>query len=149
MRCNGIWLATAGLALLVLVALATAACDRPAENPPAVSGFDLNAPPSQKPPENPIGRDVVSEDPADSYRARCGLCHELERGIEKYRGEEWQPIIERMMKKPGSLMNASIAGIIYVYLYERTTGELHPDREALLNPPVDTAGMGGAVGGSE
>ncbi len=108
--------------------------------------FDLNNPPP--PPEvSPIGEDIVSGDAETIWKARCGLCHDNTRGLDKYKGEAWEPIIQRMIKKPGSMMNAAIAGIIYVYLYEKTTGKYHPDRERLLSPPVNTAGTQDYVGG--
>jgi hypothetical protein len=108
--------------------------------------FDLNNPPPLPKP-NPVGQDVISNDPETIWKARCTQCHTNERGLDRYKGEEWIPIIERMMKKPGSMMNAGIAGIVYVYLYERTTGKKLPDRERLLNPPVNTAGFEDWVGG--
>lgn len=108
--------------------------------------FDLNNPPP--PPEaSPIGEDVASGDPESIWKARCSMCHDNTRGLDKYKGEEWEPIIQRMMKKPGSMLNASIAGVIYVYLYEKTSGKLHPDREKLLHPPINTAGSQDYVGG--
>lgn len=135
----------AAAALLLAIPIS---CNKAPSGGKQVSGgeFDLNNPPP-KPTASPIGEDVASGDPESIWKARCSMCHDNTRGLDKYKGEEWEPIIQRMMKKPGSMMNASIAGIIYVYLYEKTTGKLHPDREKLLNPPVNTAGSQDYVGG--
>jgi len=71
---------------------------------------------------------------------RCGLCHENELGLDKYRGREWYPIVGRMMRKKGSFINAAIAREIYVYLYKKTTGEEPPDIEDYQDAPVSSAG---------
>jgi hypothetical protein len=114
----------------------------------ASSEFDLNNPPKPPAPD-PIGPDVLGNNPEEIWAARCGLCHDKTRGVDRYKGEEWISIIERMMKKPGSMMNAGVAGISYVYLYELTTGKKmpEPDRQRLLNPPVNTSGFQDWVGG--
>ncbi len=144
--------AAGALALAVLAFfLAAGSCAPSPEAEDSEPEFDLNNPiiaqPAEQPTELPLGEDVIGMNPENMWKARCGLCHDRERGLDRFKGEEWQPIIERMMKKPGALMNAGIAGMIYVYLYERTTGELHPDRDELLNPPVNTSGSQQFVGG--
>ena len=140
---------TIALGMLIFF-LASGSCTEPPDTDTTESGFDLNNPVSaqpQEPAEPEIGSDIIGMDAETIWKARCDMCHDRERGLDRFVGEEWEPIIERMMKKPGALMNAGIAGMIYVYLYERTTGEPHPDREELLNPPVNTAGSQQFMGG--
>ena len=130
--------------------LAAGSCAEPPDADATDPGFDLNNPVAaqpEEPAEPTIGSDIIGMNPETIWKVRCNQCHDRERGLDRFVGEEWEPIIERMMKKPGALMNAGIAGMIYVYLYERTTGEPHPDRENLLNPPVNTAGSQQFMGG--
>ncbi|MCD6283253.1 hypothetical protein J7J84_06610 [bacterium] len=143
---------TAGaLALAMLVFFLTAgSCAQPPDTDTSEPEFDLNNPVAaqpKQPAEPEIGADIIGMDAETIWKARCDMCHAKERGLDHFVGEEWQPIIERMMKKPGALMNAGIAGMIYVYLYECTTGELHPDRDELLHPPVNTSGSQQFMGG--
>ncbi len=134
-------------AALLLAAIAFA-CSQPADDAgQSTSAFDLDQPVPEKPTE--VGMDIVGKKPEEIWQIRCGQCHSNEQGLDRFTGDDWEPIIKRMMKKPGALLNTSIARIIYLYLWERTTGEQHPDREELLNAPINTAGMGGSVGGEE
>ena len=97
------------LAALVLLAFPIS-CKKAAssgDSQVAVEGeFDLNNPP-QPAAANPIGEDVASGDAEKIQKARCGMCHDNTRGLDKYKGEEWEPIIQRMMKKPGSMKTAN------------------------------------------
>ena len=148
---NSSGFAAGALVLAVLFFILTAgSCTEPPDANTSEPGFDLNNPIAAQPEETTesnIGADIIGSDPETIWKARCNQCHKKERGLDRFVGEEWEPIIERMMKKPGALMNAGIAGMIYVYLYERTTGELHPDRDELLHPPVNTAGSQQFMGG--
>jgi hypothetical protein len=142
----------AGALVLAALAflLAAGSCAPPPGSDNSEPEFDLNNPvvPQPKQPAEPeIGADIIGMDAETVWEVRCNQCHDRERGLDRFKGEEWKPIIDRMMKKPGALMNAGIAGMIYVYLYERTTGEPHPDRDELLNPPVNTAGSQQFMGG--
>jgi len=143
--------AAGALALAVFVFFLTAgSCAQPPDADTSEPEFDLNNPVAaqpKQPAEPEIGADIIGMDAETIWKARCDMCHAKERGLDHFVGEEWEPIIERMMKKPGALMNAGIAGMIYVYLYERTTGELHPDRDELLHPPVNTSGSQQFMGG--
>ena len=131
---------------LLLVAALASACSQPAGSANDTAAIDLDQPVPEEPME--VGADMVGKDPEESWRIRCSQCHTNERGLDRYKGDEWEPIIQRMMKKPGALLNTTVSRMIYVYLWERTTGEQHPDREELLNAPINTAGMGHSVGGA-
>lgn len=133
---------------LLLLGLFTSACSQPASSAKQdAQDIDLDKPVPEAPPE--AGLDLVGKNPEEIWIARCGMCHSNERGLDRYEGDEWELIIKRMMKKPGALLNTSISRVIFIYLWERTTGELHPDREEVLNAPINTAGMGDSVGGNE
>jgi len=77
--------------------------------------------------------------PEELFKQKCGQCHEPERGLNKYKGEDWKPVIERMMAKPSAFINASVARTIYFYLYEKTTGKKSPEEEEQKDAPVSSA----------
>ncbi len=129
---------------LLLAAAFTTACSQPTKQD--AQTIDLNKPVPEAPPT--AGMDIAGKNPEEIWIVRCGQCHSNERGLDRYKGDEWEPLIKRMMKKPGAMLNTSIARVIFIYLWERTTGKLHPDREEVLNAPTNTAGMGDSVGGS-
>lgn len=103
--------------------------------------YDLLAP---VPPKEKPKRSRWAIDPGDRegmWKSRCGQCHDPERGLGKFVGEQWKPIIERMMKKEGAFLNAALAREIYFYLYEKTTGEKSPEEEEAKDIPPSSAGM--------
>ncbi len=102
--------------------------------------FDLTEPVEQRKAESPPlpGGEISRE---ELFVQRCGQCHEPEKGIGKYVGEQWKPVITRMMRKPGAFLNSSIAREIYFYLYERTSGEKSPEEEEQEKAPHSGAGM--------
>jgi len=94
--------------------------------------------PAPKKAEAPAGPPRLPT-PEELFKQKCGQCHTPERGLNKYKGEEWKPIIERMMAKPSAFINASIARTIYFYLYEKTTGRKSPEEEEQKDAPVSSA----------
>jgi hypothetical protein len=62
--------------------------------------------------------------PGSSWKAvwmnRCGECHDYKRGVGKYHGEDWIPIVDRMIKKEGAHLTADMARHVFLYLADAT-----------------------------
>jgi len=90
--------------------------DRPDVVPDEIQSLD--DPVSQsKPPPYEVTPTSSGE---DVWFARCGKCHEAEKGLDRYRGEQWEFIIGRMIQKEGAMFTPQLAEKVYRYLYERT-----------------------------
>ena len=132
------------LCILLIVLLATVSChdaaDRNASQTAGRNTIDLNQPVPEPEPQGPDFADFANMTTEELWASRCGQCHDKELGLDKYKGREWYPIVGRMMKKPRSYINATIARELYIYLYRQTTGEDPPDIEEYEDAPVSSAG---------
>ncbi len=130
------------LVLAFTLFLFLSGCPGRVENSRGNSADDFNLLEPVKPKEK-RGADWASTATTreELWLGKCGQCHEPEKGIGKYVGEEWKPVILRMMKKPQAYLNASISREIYFYLYEKTTGKKSPEEEEAKEAGASNAGM--------
>lgn len=66
------------------------------------------------------------------WRARCGTCHVPDYRINKYKGEDWEYVINRMIKMEGAMFTPKLAEKVYEYLYNRTKRPDDPPFEEVI-----------------
>lgn len=121
-----------GLRLLILLGLTALAvsCKQVPFNagPAKPSGNipNINTPTPPAPPPKPSQLPIGPESPGQAiWKDRCNECHDYKRGIGKYHGEDWIPIVDRMMKKDGAHLTPPMARSVFFYLadYTRLPGD--------------------------
>ncbi|MEP0814545.1 MAG: hypothetical protein HRF49_07765 [bacterium] len=112
-----LWLAAALLAISLAI---LASCNdvklEGSDQTPEIK--DLNDPTqTAKPEPEALAYDAS---PEEIWRNRCGECHAPEVGLDKYKGEQWEFVIAKMIKKENAHFTPQLAEKVYEYLYERT-----------------------------
>lgn len=85
----------------------------------------------QPPPSNSIDLTPTATG-EDVFLSRCSTCHEPDYKVNKYRGEQWEMVIGRMIKKEGALFTPQLAEKVYQYLYDRTKQPDDPPFEEVI-----------------
>lgn len=66
------------------------------------------------------------------WRSRCSTCHAHDYRIDKYKGEDWEYVINRMIKMEGAMFTPQLAEKVYEYLYNRTKRPDDPPFEEVI-----------------
>ena len=111
-------------------------------DPPGSGIPNLNDPaPKQKADAVPLPVDAT---PEQVWRNRCGECHAPEFGIGKYKGEQWEPVIAKMIAKEDAHFTPKLAEQVYKYLYERTKNDGDPPWSEVIAGRSQFGNEGGA-----
>jgi mono/diheme cytochrome c family protein len=119
--------------------------NNPQFKPTEIDSLDAVVPPPRKDPMEITPASTGEE----IYYSRCSTCHIPEKKIDKYRGEQWEAVIGRMIRKEGALFTPQLAEKVYEYLYNRTKRPEDPPFEEVVagrshfEAPVVTTGEGG------
>ncbi len=124
------------LAVLIAIAAAAALSCNPVDtnagdSDKQIAGLDDVAAPKVE--KQIPGMDISPTSSGEEiWRSRCGTCHAPDYRIDKYKGEDWEYVINRMIKMEGAMFTPQLAEKVYEYLYNRTKRPDDPPFEEVI-----------------